>query len=531
MERQYTSTGPPTRSFLQWQSGKVKPLGLLIVICLVLAGSFMLGKKQGWIGGADSGDGGLAITKLLKDQPLNVGIVTWPGYIPGIWYNNGLSPNEESRFQTEQDVQVQFHILDDPGTALQSFKSGAIDMLWTTQDCTPTFIGALKAQNPKTFILIDKSRGGDVVMVTPDIKTVNDLRERTIAVALRSPSHTFLLKMLETASMAPEDVQIVEVSSAIEAAQFFKARRVDAAVIWSPDDEDILATMPGQARVLTSTQDASEIIMDVLIVSDIALQKRKKDLTKFAKGWFTAVAELNASSAKLGQAARFAAKPEQFAAAFIAKSQYKAYLCTYGDNVNFFGLNQNFSGITGEQLYSGMIRTYQDAKMLDSNPPPWQQVSTVDIIAALDLSPTGLHGPEKPKIFKPRTAAQVAHVPKLSTKRVSVQFATGQSQLSAEMQTLLTTEFHGEGVSSAQAFQNMRYLITGNTDNTGGHAMNVSLSKKRADAVVSFLQKICHCDKNRFTADGKGPDNPIASNDTDSGRAQNRRTDIELIPD
>ena len=51
----------------------------------------------------------------------------------------------------------------------------------------------------------------------------------------------------------------------------------------------------------------------------------------------------------------------------------------------------------------------------------------------------------------------------------------------------------------------------------------------RADAVTQFLVSKGF-DRNKFDVVGHGPDKPIASNDTDAGRAKNRRTDFEVIP-
>lgn len=69
--------------------------------------------------------------------------------------------------------------------------------------------------------------------------------------------------------------------------------------------------------------------------------------------------------------------------------------------------------------------------------------------------------------------------------------------------------------------------IEGHTDNTGSDERNTELSQQRAEAVVNYLVgKGIPAD--RLTAKGYGPTQPVATNATAAGRAQNRRTEIEL---
>jgi len=76
---------------------------------------------------------------------------------------------------------------------------------------------------------------------------------------------------------------------------------------------------------------------------------------------------------------------------------------------------------------------------------------------------------------------------------------------------------------------NSRIRIEGNTDNVGSVASNKALSLKRANAVANYLITEHGMPRNRFIIVGNGPDKPIASNNTEAGRAKNRRTDFELI--
>jgi outer membrane protein OmpA-like peptidoglycan-associated protein len=74
----------------------------------------------------------------------------------------------------------------------------------------------------------------------------------------------------------------------------------------------------------------------------------------------------------------------------------------------------------------------------------------------------------------------------------------------------------------------LKIEVGGHTDNVGKPADNLILSNNRAKAVVSYLinKKI---DSKRLSAKGYAASRPITDNKTDSGRAQNRRTEIKII--
>jgi outer membrane protein OmpA-like peptidoglycan-associated protein len=74
---------------------------------------------------------------------------------------------------------------------------------------------------------------------------------------------------------------------------------------------------------------------------------------------------------------------------------------------------------------------------------------------------------------------------------------------------------------------NLKIEISGHTDNTGSAALNESLSQSRAEAVVAFLASKGIA-SNRMTAKGYGSSRPVASNNNEDGKQQNRRTEFEI---
>jgi outer membrane protein OmpA-like peptidoglycan-associated protein len=83
-------------------------------------------------------------------------------------------------------------------------------------------------------------------------------------------------------------------------------------------------------------------------------------------------------------------------------------------------------------------------------------------------------------------------------------------------------------VQLLRANPSLRIELGGHTDNVGGHAANMALSDRRAKAVRDHLidQGI---DAARITAKGYGETRPVATNDTEEGRALNRRTEVTVL--
>ncbi|MBS4032877.1 MAG: OmpA family protein [Ignavibacterium sp.] len=73
----------------------------------------------------------------------------------------------------------------------------------------------------------------------------------------------------------------------------------------------------------------------------------------------------------------------------------------------------------------------------------------------------------------------------------------------------------------------LNLYVVGHTDNIGDYNYNLKLSQARADAVVKILVSKFNVDKNRLTSAGVGPLAPVTTNDTEEGKAKNRR--VELI--
>ncbi len=102
-------------------------------------------------------------------------------------------------------------------------------------------------------------------------------------------------------------------------------------------------------------------------------------------------------------------------------------------------------------------------------------------------------------------------------------FDVDKADLRAEAQKNLT-----DFSATLNKYSDTIVLIEGHTDDTGSDEYNLELSKKRAQAVATYLtaQKV---DPNRFTINGYGESQPAVANDTAEGRQANRRVELAIM--
>jgi len=507
---------------------KPTPLSKVILIAIILGGLVGLGtmaNKNGWLNSiAPTGKGETkSSTPLFGKKTVKICVNTWGGFAGGVWYNKGFKPNSESEYTKKYGMNVEFKLIDDPAVAREAWKANEVDLMWTTADVFSTFAGALAEQEPVIVFQIDWSRGGDAIVVRPGINSFEDLKGKKVAVAFAQPSHTLLISMLMASSIDYSDLKIIEAPSAIDAASYFKAGKVDAAVVWSPDDEDCVQAVRG-AKVLRSTKQASNIIADVFFVKRSYLEKNEKVLTGIVEGWLEANATLNMNKAARKEAAQMLADGMGQKLDFMELAVDNAYLCTYGDNLNFFGLASGYSGMTGEKLYNTMADNFMTLGFTPAKFPNWRTISSTKVLNNISDLTGSANAAEQEEDFAKPTAKEYTKAA-VTTKRITVNFAIDSDILSDDAKYVIDQQLG----PIAAGFARARLRIEGNTDNTGDPAYNRELSLRRAKAVGNYLVTSYRYDPDRFVILGNGPNNPVADNTTSGGRAKNRRTDFELL--
>lgn len=107
----------------------------------------------------------------------------------------------------------------------------------------------------------------------------------------------------------------------------------------------------------------------------------------------------------------------------------------------------------------------------------------------------------------------------------NVYFDTGRWNLTPQAKNELCTAAAG-----AEATENSFILVVGYTDSVGSEEYNQVLSEKRAASVINYLQQYCKWKPYRMlTPTGMAESDPLADNNTEEGKAQNRRVSVNVL--
>jgi outer membrane protein OmpA-like peptidoglycan-associated protein len=460
-------------------------------------------------------------------RPLRVAVSQWPGHMPILIATGGLRTQPGSpAAKLGLDLEVVF--IEDAPSKNRALETDEVDFVWQTVDELPISMGGYRKAGvePKAFLQIDWSRGGDACVASQEVKKVEDIVGRKAATLLFSPDHTVFEFMITNSQLTPEQVRDVRKATQFSpddftfAGKLFAQGSIDVACLWEPDVTIALASRPGSHR-LFSTADATELVADVLLAKKTFLDARPDVAEKLASAWFEAVALAELDKAKAAQliatvASRF--RDELGYEKTLAALSWAKWT-DLADNARFFGLDGNAPAF--DRVYNqadGIWINYPEAEIKDRFAPSvLRDDRTVKKIWEAKGKPAArIAASTAPE--RARTGAA------LFTKSISINFATGSDRLTYEAIATVNQQV----LQQMQMAGGMAVRVEGNTDNVGNAEDNQKLSERRAQAIVDYLvtRGVAAA---RIVARGNGSSNPLASNKDPEGRARNRRTDILFI--
>ncbi len=125
------------------------------------------------------------------------------------------------------------------------------------------------------------------------------------------------------------------------------------------------------------------------------------------------------------------------------------------------------------------------------------------------------------KMFGPEEADVLRQGANVMIRLKGFQFSSGESRIESENFSLLNKVLWALNI-----FPQGKVTVSGHTDSSGSPQDNLALSSKRAISVVDFLTTVGGYSAAQLTSEGRGEQEPIATNETSEGRATNRRIDV-----
>ena len=316
---------------------------------------------------------GISNYKAMADRTVRFGINVWAGWSPIILANNGFKPGKIWKTPGGKDFKVELVLIDDPIAMRDAYAAGNVHIGWGTLDMIPLFLEGLRKDSrvmPRVYQQIDWSNGGDGIVVRDNIKTMADLRGKTVVLAQNSPSQFFILNALINGGVQPSEVEFKFTQDAFQAAAAFNAQKTLAGVVsWSPDIYN-LEKVKGN-RMLVNTSTANKLIADVWFARADFAKDNPDIIEGIVRGIFDAMTDLKSQDNKQKVAKLMAAGysiPESDALGMLGD----AHSTNYAENREFF-LNQN-NPTNFERTWSTSYFLYKRINAV-TDQTPFDQVS------------------------------------------------------------------------------------------------------------------------------------------------------------
>ena len=217
------------------------------------------------------------------DRPLRVGTNVWPGY-ETLYLARALGEY--------RDADIKLVELPNASEVIQALRNGTLEAAALTLD--EALLVAQDGYDLRVVLVMDFSRGGDVVLGRPGIRDAADLRGRRVGVESTAVGAIMLDAVLRSVDLTIDDVDAVPIT-VDQHAEAFDAGRIDAVVTFEPVRSELLAT--GAEPLFDSSRIPNRIV-DVLVVHADAAERHAEDLRTLLQGHFRAQAHLHSHPAE-----------------------------------------------------------------------------------------------------------------------------------------------------------------------------------------------------------------------------------------
>ena len=234
---------------------------------------------------------------------------------------------------------------------LRAFRNQAIDGMVISLD--ELFGLAADGLQPRIILVVDVSHGADVVVGRRGMRTMHDLKGKSVAVESSALGAFVLSRALALNGMQASDVNVVHLESNEQPSAFEKGQ-VDGAVTFDPYRAQFLRA--GATTLFDSTQIPGEIV-DLLAVRATVLEKHPKAIQALLAGWFGAIDYMKSDPRTRRGAWAFASRRPASSSWRRSKG---LHIPSREENLRMLGGATPELAVTGRRLMALMV----DAKLL-----------------------------------------------------------------------------------------------------------------------------------------------------------------------
>ncbi len=489
---------------------------------------------------------GISSYKPLADRTVRIAINVWAGWGPIIYANDGFRAQKAWKTPGGQDFKLELVLIDDPVAMRDAYAAGDVHVGWATLDMVPLFLEGLRKDSrvmPRIYQQIDWSNGGDGIVVRESVKTMSDLRGKSVVLAQNSPSHFFVLNALINSGVQPSEVQFKFTQDAFQAAAAFNAdKSIAGCVSWAPDIYN-LEKVPGN-RLIVTTATANKLIADVWFARADFAKDHPDIIEGLVRGIFDAMEELKQEAARL-KVAKLMANGYQIPESDCLGMLGDAHSTNYAENREFF-LDQN-NPTNFERTWNTAYFLYKRIGVVTQK-TDFDQVMDFSVMKKLASESKYANQKNEYQVrFAPATAGTIqVESAEILTKTVFIHFFPNSWDLykmvtksvdGVDREVLYdpNVDFVIEEIGKlAGQYGAARIVIEGHSDGSMQGRVPKSLvqelSANRANAVKeALLRKFPTLQPNQFAVTGLGWDRPADPSDP-MNHAKNRRVEVKVYP-
>jgi NitT/TauT family transport system substrate-binding protein len=231
---------------------------------------------------------------------------------------------------------------------LRAFRNQAIDGMVISLD--ELFGLAVDGFQPRIILVVDVSHGADVVVGRRGMKSMRDLKGKSVAVESSALGAFVLSRALALNGMQSSDVNVVHLESNEQPAAFAKGL-VDAAVTFDPYTAQFLRD--GGTTLFDSTQIPGEIV-DLLAVRANTFKKKPKAIQQLLAGWFDAIDYMKREPQ---DAARRMGIRQQTSGEQFLQAEQGLHVPSREENLQMLGGSSPALAVTGRRLMTLMVES------------------------------------------------------------------------------------------------------------------------------------------------------------------------------